>query len=242
MSEHAARPRPSPTQPAATTSPTGETARRDRPQGIRRLKVCLNGGRQRSEHPAVPLTPAELAASGRAAVEAGAEAIHLHPRAPGGKESLLAADIGPAVATVRRSCPGTPIGVSTGLWITHGDVARRLAWVSHWGELDPAHRPNFASVNLSEPGVTELVATLAEAGIGAEAGVWSVADVKTLADAGSELGWLRILVEVLDRASDQAVDEGNRPRCPGAAARRAGIQLALGPGGRPAGPPDQDRA
>ena len=34
---------------------------------IKRLKVCLNGARSRDEHPAVPLAPAELAAS--AAVE-----------------------------------------------------------------------------------------------------------------------------------------------------------------------------
>jgi uncharacterized protein (DUF849 family) len=33
-----------------------------------RMKVCLNGGRGRDDHPAVPLSPAELAASAAAAV------------------------------------------------------------------------------------------------------------------------------------------------------------------------------
>jgi uncharacterized protein (DUF849 family) len=55
---------------------------------IERVKACLNGGRRRDEHPAVPVTAAQLAASASAAVAAGAEAIHLHPRDEGGAESL----------------------------------------------------------------------------------------------------------------------------------------------------------
>jgi len=41
---------------------------------IERMKVCLNGGRGRADHPAVPLTPAELAAS---AVAGNAELVRL---------------------------------------------------------------------------------------------------------------------------------------------------------------------
>jgi uncharacterized protein (DUF849 family) len=171
---------------------------------IRQVKVCLNGGRRRAEHPAVPLTPAELAMSARSAVEAGAEAVHVHPRADSGAESLLAADIGAAVGAIRRSCPGVPIGVSTGLWITSGDVWRREAQVAAWADLNPSQRPDFASVNLSEPGFAELVALLAAAGIGAEAGVWSVADARRLATAGRRLGWLRVLVEIVDPPADGA--------------------------------------
>jgi uncharacterized protein (DUF849 family) len=69
----------------------------------------------------VPITPAELARSAAAAVAAGAEALHLHPRDADGRESLAAADVGAAVAAVRAACPGTQAGVSTGLWITGGD-------------------------------------------------------------------------------------------------------------------------
>jgi uncharacterized protein (DUF849 family) len=47
---------------------------------IERMKVCLNGGRSRADHPGVRPTPEELAASAAAAVAAGAEAVHLHPR------------------------------------------------------------------------------------------------------------------------------------------------------------------
>ncbi len=99
---------------------------------IRTLKACLNGKRTRAEHPAVPVTPAELASSAAAAVAAGAEAVHLHARNPAGTESVQAADIGAAVAAVRQACPDTPVGVSTGLWITGGDPTARQAGVASW--------------------------------------------------------------------------------------------------------------
>jgi uncharacterized protein (DUF849 family) len=46
---------------------------------IRQLKACLKGGRQRGDHPALPVSPAELADAAQAAVAAGAEALLLHP-------------------------------------------------------------------------------------------------------------------------------------------------------------------
>lgn len=165
---------------------------------IERLKACLNGGRSREDHPAVPLTPAELAASAAAAVDAGAEAVHLHPRGADGGESLAAADIAAAVTAVRQACPGTPVGVSTGLWITGGDPAARQSAVAAWATLPPGSRPDFASVNLSEPGWARLCGVLASAQIAAEAGIWSVADASRLASAGQAAGWLRILVEIID--------------------------------------------
>src|SRR5215468_7190516 len=85
---------------------------------VQRMQACLNGGRSQSDHPAVPVTPAELAAAAAEAVAAGAEELHVHPRAVDGTQSVLAADVGAAVAAVRAACPGIPVGVSTGLWIT----------------------------------------------------------------------------------------------------------------------------
>jgi uncharacterized protein (DUF849 family) len=172
---------------------------------IERMKVCLNGGRSRQDHPAVPLTPAELAASAAAAVAAGAEAVHLHPRRPDGGESLLSADVAAAVTAVRQACPATPAGVSTGLWITGGDPAARRPAVAAWAGLPAAARPDFASVNLSEPGWAELCGVLHTAGITAEAGIWSVADAGQLAAAGQAAGWLRILVEIIDVPAGRAV-------------------------------------
>src|ERR1700722_10669076 len=46
------------------------------------IQACLNGSTTRAEHPAVPLTPAELAAEARASAAAGAGSVHLHPRDP----------------------------------------------------------------------------------------------------------------------------------------------------------------
>lgn len=172
---------------------------------IQRMQACLNGGRSRGEHPAVPVTPEELAAAAAAAVAAGAEAIHMHPRAADGTQSLQAGDIGAAVAAVRAATPGTPVGVSTGLWITAGDPGARYAAISTWAGLPPASRPDYASLNLSEPGSAELPGLLASAGIATEAGVWSVADVALLDRAEPPAGWLRIMIEILKTPAGSAV-------------------------------------
>ncbi|MBO0824355.1 MAG: 3-keto-5-aminohexanoate cleavage protein [Actinobacteria bacterium] len=168
---------------------------------MRRLKACLNGRRDQADHPAVPVTPPQLAEAAAAAVAAGAEAVHMHPRSADGIESLRAADVGSAVAAVRAATPGTPVGVTTGLWVTRDMIARRDE-VAAWADLPPESRPDFASVNLSEPGWEELLAILDEAQIGAEAGVWSAADAS--AAAAADRDWLRVLVEISDTPAVQA--------------------------------------
>jgi len=175
---------------------------------IRLLKACLNGQRSQAEFPAVPVTPDELAADAAAAVAAGAEAIHLHARGRDGAESVRAGDVGAAVAAVRVACPGTPVGVSTGLWITRGDAAARQAAVSQWADLAAGARPDFASVNVSEDGWAGVVRSLGGVGIAAEAGVWSVTDVQVLARAVEVSALaplpLRILIEVMGEPASSA--------------------------------------
>jgi uncharacterized protein (DUF849 family) len=176
---------------------------------IRRLKACLNGKRSQAENPAVPVTPAELARDAAAAVAAGAEAVHLHARGRDGAESVRAADVGAAVAAVRAACPGTPVGVSTGLWITGGDAAARHAAVAGWAGLDAAARPDFASVNVSEEGWAGVARVLGAAAIAVEAGVWTAADVPVLAAAGLPQPPLRILIEIMGepaRAAPRAAE------------------------------------
>ncbi len=170
---------------------------------IWRIKACLNGRRTPDDHPAIPVTPDQLAAAAAGAVAAGAEAVHMHPRGSDGRESLRAADVGLAVAAVRAACPGTPIGVTTGLWVT-GDAWARRDEVMSWADLDANERPDFASVNVGENGWQELTVILAEAGIGAEAGVWSVADAEATAIFEPSADWLRILVEVTGATSATA--------------------------------------
>ncbi len=171
---------------------------------VERIKVCLNGGRRREEHPAVPCTPRELAAASASAVAAGAEAVHLHPRDADGRESLRSLDVAAAVSAVREACLGTPVGVSTGLWICDGDVWARQEMVARWATMPPDGRPDFASANVSEPGFAELVEALHRAGIAVEAGVWSVDDADRLAGVGWAVRWARILVEIINTPRDEA--------------------------------------
>ncbi|MGY0235359.1 3-keto-5-aminohexanoate cleavage protein [Longispora urticae] len=173
---------------------------------IERVKACLNGGRQVSEHPAVPVTPAQLADAALSATAAGAEAVHMHPRDGHGAETLAAADIGAAVHAVRRACPAVPVGVSTGLWIAGHDPGARLDAVAGWSRLPASHRPDFASVNLSEPGFGTLARALWSLGIAVEAGVWSTADADALAGSGLAGRCLRVLVEIIATPRNAAPD------------------------------------
>jgi uncharacterized protein (DUF849 family) len=106
------------------------------------------------------------------------------------------------VAAIRAASPHARVGVATGLWIT-GDATTRRHVIADWAELAPDQRPDYASVNISETGWQDVAAILDEAGIAAEAGVWSVRDAATVAahDPGD---WLRILVEVSGVAAAEA--------------------------------------
>jgi uncharacterized protein (DUF849 family) len=165
------------------------------------IQACLNGGTSRDEHPAVPLTPAELAAEARAAQLAGARALHLHPRDRSGEQTLAAADVLAAVAAV-RAATGLPVGVTTGIWTVSGDPARRLSLVADWTGPD---RPDYASINVNEPGTGPLADLLTGLGIEIEAGVWTPGDARLLTASGFGRRVLRVLIEVEDRAPADAV-------------------------------------
>jgi uncharacterized protein (DUF849 family) len=165
------------------------------------IKACLNGGRTRDEHPAVPLTSAELAKSAREARDAGAAAIHIHPREASGAQTLEAGPVHSAVAAV-RAATGLPVGVSTGLWIVNGDTDRRLALVAEWNGPD---RPDFATINLNEPGADALADLLTDLGIPIEAGVWTADDARLLAASTFADRIIRVLIEPVDRVPADAV-------------------------------------
>lgn len=166
------------------------------------VKCCQNGARSRAEHAAVPLTPEELARDAQACVAAGARALHFHPRDVDGQQTIDPAPCAAAVDAVRAAVPGVPVGLSTALDITAGDVERRLASVRSWTTL-----PDFVSLNLSEPGADDLAAVvLDDLGIGIEAGVWTVDDAHALAAAPWRDRIVRVLIEVHDTDGDAAVD------------------------------------
>jgi uncharacterized protein (DUF849 family) len=165
------------------------------------VQAALNGGTTRAGHPAVPLTPAELASDARAAQLAGAGAFHLHPRDESGAQTLDAEHVLAAVAAV-RSATGLPVGVTTGIWTVDGDVSRRLALVGRW--TGPG-RPDYASVNMNEPGIEDLAGLLTSLGIGIEAGVWTAGDARVLSASGFSGVLLRVLMEPEAAAPADAV-------------------------------------
>lgn len=171
---------------------------------VREMQACLNGARSPADHSRLPVTAEELGREAAAAVGAGAESVHIHPRDRHGDESLAAPDVEAAVAAVRAAAPGTPVGVSTGLWIAHGDVERRRRAVSRWTQLPVDSRPDFASVNVGEPGFVQLADLLEDGGIAVEAGVWSPEDADRLGQRPVH----RVLVEIVTGPARSAVQRG----------------------------------
>jgi uncharacterized protein (DUF849 family) len=161
------------------------------------VTACLNGGRTRAEHRAVPQSPAELAADAIAVQEAGAFAVHVHPRDARGAQTLEAEVCDAAVAAIRAAAPGLPVGLSTSETIDPDPFARAAA-VRSWRQ-----RPDFVSVNLSESGWAGVVRAALHAGIGVEAGLATPADAAELARSSFTHQVVRALVEV-DRGVEEA--------------------------------------
>jgi uncharacterized protein (DUF849 family) len=157
------------------------------------LQVCLNGARQRSECELLPVTPQQLGDAAAEAVAAGAGAVHIHPKDSRGADSMAAVHVDAAVAAVRASAPGVPIGVTTGEW-TEPDPSRRAALVRSWSVL-----PDHASVNWHEDGAGLVAAALLETGVGIEAGLFSGTDAADRLRAWPHAHRvLRVLAEVTD--------------------------------------------
>lgn len=154
------------------------------------VQCCLNGARAPNFHPRLPATPDAIVADAVAAVAAGAAEIHVHIRNAEGHESLAVDAVDPLIARLRAKLPGTLIGISTGTWIERDDD-RGLACIGSWREP-----PDYASVNLSEPGAPAVIERLRRQGIGIEAGIWTVADAAQLAALDLARHCLRVLVEI----------------------------------------------
>jgi uncharacterized protein (DUF849 family) len=175
--------------------------------------VCVNGGLPRDAHATVPITPAEVAADAARCEAAGAKAVHVHPRDVDGRESLHPAVVADTVNALRKSCPDLPVGVSTGAWM-EPDPDDRVRAILGWHSL-----PDFASVNVHEPGGERVARALHDRGVGVEAGLWTL-------DAAEEYRrWtvpcLRILLEPTQSDPDDAVANARR------------LLAALPPGGPP---------
>lgn len=163
------------------------------------IQAALNGSRTRNENPAVPISPAELAASAKEAVAAGAGELHFHVRAADGRESVAPGDVAAAVTAVRGALPGIPFGVSTGFWIL-SDRAARLAAISEWKVL-----PDYTSANFKEEGAVELAKLILSRGMGIEAGLSDLPGAETFLASGLAARCLRILLEPFEQDLESAL-------------------------------------
>jgi len=169
------------------------------------VKACLNGGRTRAEHPAVPQSPAELASDAIAVRRAGAFAVHLHPRDSDGRQTMNAAACGAAVEAIRAAVPGLPIGLSTAETIDPDPFARAAA-IRSW-----RRPPDFVSVNVSELGWAGVVRAALHAGIAVEAGLATPADAEQITASPFAHQLVRALVEVDGGADDARAIAGLVP-------------------------------
>lgn len=159
--------------------------------------ACLNGGRTRSGHAAVPQTPAELGADAVAVRAAGAFAVHVHARDARGRESMAAAVCDAAVEAIRAAARGLPVGLTTSADVDPDPFARAAA-VRAW-----LRAPDFVSVNLSELGWAGIVRAALHAGIEVEAGLATPGDADELARSPFAHQVVRALVEV-EGGADEA--------------------------------------
>jgi len=154
------------------------------------VQACLNGGRTREEHQALPLSAAELAADAEAARSHGAFAVHVHPRDARGAQTLAARACDAAVAAIRAAVPGLPIGLSTAAAIDPDPFARAAA-ISAWRTP-----PDSVSVNVGELGWAGIMRAALHAGVGVEAGLASPGEAEELASSPFAHRLTRALVEV----------------------------------------------
>ncbi len=163
------------------------------------LQAALNGSRTIAEHPAIPRTPPALAREASAAVEAGADVVHVHVHDSAGRETLEAVPTAEVLGALRAAVPGVPVSLSTSAEI-EADPARRLELVSSWTAL-----PDLVTANQGEPGIADLCEHLIGRGVGIEAGLLEAADANAFVESGLAPGCVRAMVEPLEHDVDAAL-------------------------------------
>jgi len=165
------------------------------------LQAALNGDRI---HPAAPRTPAAIAQAARAAVDAGAQSVHVHAFDDAGRETLEGAACGKVLRAIRALCPGAPISLTTSATIV-ADPSERFRIVEAWQEL-----PDLVTANQGEPGIVALCELLLSRGVDIEAGLLSVEDARPFVHSGLADRCRRVLIEPLDADPDVALQHAAR--------------------------------
>ncbi|RNI22820.1 3-keto-5-aminohexanoate cleavage protein [Flexivirga caeni] len=156
------------------------------------LQACLNGARRPPEHPAIPVSPGQVAADVLAVAAAGAESIHVHVKDEDGADTLAAAPLARVLSAARACAPRLPIGTTTGAWAVP-DPARRVAAIRCW-----TAQPDFASVNWHEDGADDVAKALLDQDVEIEAGLWHPAAVGNWSKSPVRERCSRILLEIPD--------------------------------------------
>jgi uncharacterized protein (DUF849 family) len=167
-------------------------------QSVPHLQAAINGAR---DDPLVPRTPAELAGEARAAVDAGADSIHLHAYEDGA-ETLDPDPCADALRAVRDVCPDTSVTMTSSA-VIEPDPDRRIERIAAWTEA-----PDLVSVNVFDPGFVDLCEVLLDHDIGIEAAIWSEDHVETLVETGLDSACERILVEAILTDPSESLAEG----------------------------------
>jgi uncharacterized protein (DUF849 family) len=169
------------------------------------LKCCVNGVRQRADHPALPVTPAEVANDVARDLAAGADAVHVHPKDADGRDTLDPRAVAAVVTETRAISPAVSLGTTTGAWIDP-DPYRRVAAIAAW-----TVRPDFASVNWHEAGAEDVAVALLDRGVGVEAGLWHVEAARAWLESPLRNACVRVLVELADGLDEiETVVEADR--------------------------------
>src|SRR6476620_5110906 len=139
------------------------------------LQAALNGDRI---HPAAPRNPAAIAEAARAAVDAGAQSVHVHAIDDAGRETLDGIPCAILLRANRARCPETSISLTTSSAIV-ADPGERLRIVQAWEDL-----PDLVTANQGEPGIVELCELLLSRGVGIEAGLLTIEDARAFVRSG----------------------------------------------------------
>lgn len=160
------------------------------------LKACLNGSRLREAHPALPLTPEQLAVDVANAMRAGAAMVHVHVKDSTGRDTLHPPAVAEALVRMRDAAPRLPIGLTTGAW-TEPTLRDRLTAIDAWTAL-----PDFASVNWHEEGAEQIARALLNRGVQVEAGLWTKEAVDAWLTSSVRAACTRILLELPDEPDE----------------------------------------
>ena len=165
------------------------------------LQAALNGDRI---HPAAPRTPTAIAQAARAAVDAGAQSVHVHVFDDAGRETLDGTVCATVLRAIRALIPGTAISLTTSASIVE-DPGERLRIVDAWQEI-----PDLVTANQGEQGIVELSEALLSRGVGIEAGLLTIDDARSFVRSGLAGRCRRVLIEPLDANPAAAVRHAAR--------------------------------